>query len=74
MPLTPEQETAYSRAAEALEKHEPFRDLSASVAEVARKAYRAAERKACATKAIEDIDEDAARLLRDCIARGEPLP
>jgi len=68
MPMTPEQVADHERAAVALETHK--KELCA----LARRAAVAVWRKSASWIDDDEVDNRAARLLRECIEKGEPLP
>jgi len=77
MTMTPEMRANYERAAVALETHEPLTHLNGEDRaepwiSVAWKAWDQCN-ESCYLETVEAIDLAAARLLRDCIARGEPM-
>lgn len=65
---------AYERAAVALERHDVIRDFVSVDDSIAGKAWCKAFRAAPQMTTYSAIDLAAARLLRECIAKGEPLP
>jgi hypothetical protein len=79
--LTDKEREDYERAAGALLVHRPFQLIYRDgVAEIARKAFDAEARRMgmstgdlCVTAIVCRIDDEAARLLRECIARNEEL-
>ncbi len=72
--LPPEIEANYERAAVALENHERSIYVPDDARAILREAYRKAARTANHAESVENIDDRAARLLRECILKGEPLP